>query len=652
MPRTTVSVMRAMETVADLLSGTMPNPERPVCYLPGNAGRIAPVEDWIFANAKRMKNVDIFQALALGPAKGWENAVLGGVGIVTPFIGPGVRQLVNTGLARNIRANLSQVPRLCRGRWKPTVAFAHVSPPDSLGRVTLGLNAGLDITPVKHAGFKVAIINREMPRWHIMTYYDRPTGRIVQAGCEMFLSDFDLVVEIDEPLLEHGDKDSAVEKPESKVIAQNILKFLHANPELTSGNGPTLQLGIGRIPNAIASAFAQEGTRVGGIWSELISDGVLHLYESGLVDNIAGSFLREHIVCGIIMGSRGLYDAMHENPHFAVVPQDVVNDPSMIRWSDRMVSINSAIAVSLTGEVAASTIRKCYYSDVGGQFDFALGASWAEHGASIIALHSTSERKGGTRESKIVSTHSEGAHHTISADLPVVVVTEEGIADLRGKNDHDRVEAMINVAHPVSRVLLAREARAMPSFQGIGTLPARLIALLDGRTAVLRPASTPDIPLIKDYIERLSADDLRTRYMGTINVSALTGEERLMRIYHDTLDYLTHAAFVVELSGEIIGITHAFQVAPGSYEVSLSRRSDLRGQGIGRNLLRMLIDWAIETGVETLHAVTYRTENPRMRALFDRFGFVATNDPDDQFAVNYSARVSMLAEGSFGDSPK
>jgi RimJ/RimL family protein N-acetyltransferase len=307
-----------------------------------------------------------------------------------------------------------------------------------------------------------------------------------------------------------------------------------------------------------------------------------------------------------------------------------------------MASINSALAVSLTGEVCAATIARRYYSDVGGQFDFALGASWAQGGIAIIALPSVVCRGDGVLQSKIVALHAEGAHHTIGADLPVVVVTEQGAADLRHLNDPERVDAMLGVAHPSWRTVLAKEARALPSMQGVDAIAAQLIALQDGRHAVLRPATKDDIAAIGEYIVRLSGDDRRTRYMGTVTVDHLTSPERLSRLYHDTLDYRQHAAFIVELDDEVIGVAHAFRIGDtGTYEVSFSRRSDLRGQGIGRHLMQMLIDWGA-MGAQEYYATTYRNENPRMRALFDRFGFVAKADPDDPQVVIYTASIADL----------
>ena len=179
--------------------------------------------------------------------------------------------------------------------------------------------------------------------------------------------------------------------------------------------------------------------------------------------------------------------------------------------------------------------------------------------------------------------------------------------------------------------------------QGVDAIAAQLIALEDGRHALLRPATRDDIAAIGEYIFRLSHDDRRTRYMGTVTVDHLTSPARLQRLYDDTLDYRQHAAFIAELDGEIIGVAHAFRIGEhGTYEVSFSRRSDLRGQGIGRNLMQMLIDWGVRAGAHGYYATTYRHENPRMRALFDRFGFVAKADPDDPQVVIYTTSIANL----------
>ena len=195
-----------------------------------------------------------------------------------------------------------------------------------------------------------------------------------------------------------------------------------------------------------------------------------------------------------------------------------------------MARMNSALAVSLSGQVCAVTLDTPYYSDVGGQFNVALGASWSQGGVAITALPSVLQREDRSLHSKIVALHGEGAHHTIGADLPVVVVTEHGVADLRHLNDPERVEAMLGVVHPDWPGAQAKEALALPSMQGVGATPARLIELEDGRHAVVRPATRRDIDSIGEYIVRLSHDDRHTRYMGTLTADFLTSRERLQRL--------------------------------------------------------------------------------------------------------------------------
>lgn len=642
----TSTLTAALEAAAQRLAAARGGPQRPVCYLPGNAGRIDAVERWIFEHPQRLAGTDVFQLLALGPAAGWEAAVMAGVGVVTPFIGPGVRRLINHGLARNIRCNLSQVPRLFDKRWRPEVAFAHVSPPDAQGRVTLGLNAGIDIAPVQAARYKVALVNARMPRWHVAAYEDPATGQTVHSGCAMALSEFDAVVEIDEPLFEHSmDVQANSTDDDTARIARHIVELMRSEAGAgdSSELAQTIQLGIGRIPNAVADELVRKQLSVRGVWSEMFSDGVLRLYDAGLIRHGQGPALRERIVVGFVLGGQTLYDRMRENPDFAVLPQGIVNDPSFIRHNPGMVSINSAISVSLAGEVSAATIHKQYYSGVGGQFDFALGASWAQDGLALIGLPSAVRLGDSELRSKIVAAHPEGAHHTIGADLPVVVVTEQGVADLRQLNDPERVEAMLQIVHPQWRAELTKQARGLPSMQGVGAVPARLIRLRNGRHAVLRPAGKPDIGVIAEYILRMSHEDRYSRYMGTVSVGVLTSDKRLSQLYDKTLDYSEHAAFLVQLDADIVGVAHAFRIDDGpDYEISFSRRSDLVGQRIGRHLMHMLIDWAAAAQVQALHAVTYRTRNPRMRALFDSFGFVASANPDDPDTVKYFSSVEHL----------
>ncbi|MCA9354349.1 MAG: GNAT family N-acetyltransferase [Candidatus Kaiserbacteria bacterium] len=622
------SVAGAMKYVAGHLARI--ESDLKILYLPGNTGLIPLVESWIFNNAHQLRGVHVFQTLALGPAHGWSDAVAQGVIPVTPFIGPGVRELVNEGLAKNIRCNLSQVPRLVREHWKPQVAIAHVSPPDQYGRVTLGLNAGLDYTAVRSADFKVAVVNEQMPRWHIGMYYDPPTNRHFETGCAMSLSEFDIVVHINEPLHEHKMSPKADQQEQAAAVAEHIFTMLAEYADESGDLPHTLQLGIGSIPNAVAGTLAAANVSVSSIWSEMFSNGVLDLYRNGLIKRLGGTFLRDHIVVGFVLGDKDLYWEMHQNPDFAVLPQEYVNDPALIKHNPYMVSINSTISASVTGEIAAATMHRRYHSDVGGQNDFALGASWSEGGVAIIAFLSTATLKNGSLVSKIVATHPEGTHNTISADLPVVVVTEYGVADLRMVDDRDRVLRMLTIAHPDWRQYLGKMSRALPAIQGVDTISPRLVSLRNGDRVILRPATHEDVSMIKSYIPQLSAQDRETRYLSTgITIESLTDPERLKRLYDTTLDFIDHAAFVVEKEDEVLGVAHAYRTSDGLYELSFSRRSDLAGQGIGSHLMCVLYDWARKCGVQTFRADVLSVANPRMISLFRLWKFSVDRNPDD-----------------------
>ncbi|MCA9362961.1 hypothetical protein KC851_01450 [Candidatus Kaiserbacteria bacterium] len=649
----TVSLTEAMGEVSERLRREKSLGDRPVCYLPGNCGRINAVEEWIYNHASEISGTYAFQTLSMGPAEGWERAVAGGVIPVTPFIGGGLRDLVNRGLAKNIRCNLSQVPRLSRGdAWRADVAFAHCSLPDKKGRVTLGLNAGLDYTPVKEARFRVAVVNENVPHWHIGIYTDAETGKSVEVGCAMHLSEFDLVVQIKEELMAHTMVPKESQRAKATMVAEHILDYLLEETE-DQCLPHTLQLGIGTIPNAVAELIASKGLSVSGIWSEMFSDGVLQLYKNNQIKGLDGTYLRNKAVVGFVVGSLELYKTMANNPHFAVVPQEYVNNPAEIARNPYMCSINSTLSISLTGEVAAATIGKKLHSDVGGQFDFAYGASLSEGGVSFIALSSTAQLRNGAVESKIVAHHEAGAHHTIGADLPVVVVTERGCADLRYLDDTDRVRAMIRVADPGFRRHLIKEIQKMPALQGIEVMNPRLVTLRNGTRAILRPATPEDITKVDAYIRCLSTDDIGTRYMMTTTVEALTSAARLKERYGDSLDYIDHAAFILEAKEEILGIAHAFAMRndqgwseekEGWYEVAFSRRSDLEGQGIGSYLMDYLLEWGYkEPEVQHFHATTYRQKNPKMRYRFETSDFVSSVNSEDISEVCYDKDMTNPA---------
>ena len=219
-------------------------------------------------------------------------------------------------------------------------------------------------------------------------------------------------------------------------------------------NGATIQTGIGAIPNSVMAALVDH--RELGVHTELISDGLMDLVERGVVNGVAKQLNRTKTVGTFALGTRRLYDFLHENSAFELWPVRYVNDPRVIAQEDGFVSINSAISVDLMGQCASETIHGEYYSSSGGQADFARGAMYSRNGQGFVVLHSTT--KGG-EVSKIVAELEQGDVVTTLKNTVDKVVTEWGVAELRGRSLRERARALIAIAHPDHRDQLMHEAR-------------------------------------------------------------------------------------------------------------------------------------------------------------------------------------------------
>jgi 4-hydroxybutyrate CoA-transferase len=345
------------------------------------------------------------------------------------FIGPNARAAVNEGRADYVPVFLSDVPRLFESRALPLDAvLVNATPPDRHGFCSLGTSVEAMHAAIRAAKTVIVQFNRAMPR----TLGDS----FVHVG------DIDLAVEVDVPPYEHavgviGD----VERKIGEFVADLV------------PDGATLQLGIGAIP--AATALALRDKRDLGIHTEMFTDAVVDLVEAGVVTGARKERNRGKIVTAFVMGSQRLYDFVHDNPMVEMRPVDFTNDTHVIRSFSRMIAINSAIEVDLTGQVVADSIGHRLYSGVGGQMDFVRGAALASEGRAVIALPSTAA--GGT-VSRISSSLREGAGIVTTRAHVRTVVTEWGVAELFGKSIRERAEALIAIAHPDFRDLLAAEA--------------------------------------------------------------------------------------------------------------------------------------------------------------------------------------------------
>ncbi|MCB9230722.1 MAG: acetyl-CoA hydrolase/transferase family protein [Bacteroidia bacterium] len=343
------------------------------------------------------------------------------------FIGSNVRKATNEGRADYIPIFLSEVPLLFRRGMLPVnVALIQVSPPDHHGYCSLGISVDTTLAVVETAQHVIAVINPKMPR--------------ALGDGMLHLSDLHTIVEDDTDLAE-----MIIPPPDEvqKAIGMNVAGIIE--------DGATLQMGIGAIPNAVlASLHAHKDL---GCHTEMFSDGIIDLVEKGI---LTGKYKKKHkgvISAGFAMGSRKLYDFIHDNPMVRMLDIAYVNDVSVIRKFPRMTAINSAIEVDLTGQVCADSIGTSFYSGVGGQMDFIRGASLCEEGKAIIALPSTTSHG----ESRIVPFLKKGAGVVTSRANVHYLATEYGVVNLFGKNIRERAKLLIEIAHPAFQEQLERE---------------------------------------------------------------------------------------------------------------------------------------------------------------------------------------------------
>ena len=344
------------------------------------------------------------------------------------FVGGKERHAVAEGRADYIPCYFSQIPSLFLEEEVPVdVAFVQVSLPDKHGYVSFGVSVDYTMIAVQKSKVRIAQVNRFMPR--------------TLGTCFMHISEFDYVTRADIPMIE-------LERSE---IGETDRKIGEYCASLIS-DGATLQLGIGVLPDAVLLSLKDKKHL--GIHTEMFSDGVMELVKSGVIDNSRKTLHRGQIVATFIMGSQKLYEFIDDNPNIYMAPATYVNDPYVIAENDNMVSINSCVQIDLMGQVCAESIGLKQISGVGGQVDFIRGANLSKNGLPIIAMESTTANG---RVSKIVPFLNEGATVTTSRNDVGIIVTEFGIADLRGKSLRARAQALIEIAHPNFRGELIKE---------------------------------------------------------------------------------------------------------------------------------------------------------------------------------------------------
>ena len=384
------------------------------------------------ARAPDLADVEVVHILTLAEAPYAAPGMEGHFRHRALFVGGNVREAVNAGRADFVPIHLHEVPTLISSGLQPIdVALIHVSPPDEHGFCSFGVGVDATKAAVERARTTIALVNQQMPR--------------TLGDSFVHVSKLGHVVEADEPVLELPMAPEVSEVARS--IGQNVASLIV--------DGATLQMGIGEIPDAVL-IFLRDKKHL-GVHTEMFSDGLVELFEAGVVTNERKTLHRGKIVASFVIGTRKAFEFVDNNPFMEFHPNEYVNDPFIVARNDNMVAINSALSVDLTGQVCADSIGTGIYSGFGGQLDFVRGAARAKGGVPIIALPSTA--KGGS-VSRIVDTLLPGSGVvTTRADVHYVV-TEHGIANLHGRSLRERARQLIEIAHPDFRADLEQAAAA------------------------------------------------------------------------------------------------------------------------------------------------------------------------------------------------
>jgi acyl-CoA hydrolase/RimJ/RimL family protein N-acetyltransferase len=528
------------------------------------------------------------------------------------FIGNSVRDAVNQARADYTPIFLSQVPGLFRSRRVDIdAALVMVSPPDAFGFASLGVSVDITKAAVESARMVIAQVNRHMPQTHGDTF--------------VHVKDIDFLVECDEPLLEWPmtePDDDATER-----IASHITPLIP--------DGATLQLGIGKLPDAVLSHLENKNDL--GIHTEMYSDGVMKLAQRGVITGRRKTHHKGKIVGSFAAGTRELFEFLDNNPQIEMHPSDYTNSAFVIARHDDMIAINSALEVDLTGQVCADSLGEHLYSGIGGHADFIRGTALAKNGKPIIALPSTAKTQDGVR-SRIVADLQVGAGVVTTRGDVHYVVTEQGVAYLHGRTMRERAMALIGVAHPDFRSELLHQAKRRRIVYLDQILPPprapypaeyeSTMTLDDGTGVLVRPIRPEDEPLMKDMFYSFSEQTVHLRFHSHVRAMP---HQRLQVFCN--IDYDTEMALVglIDVDGreEVVGVGSFVQEASGgTAEVAFMVRDEWQGKGLGSYLFRRLVDIARTKGVPQFQAYVL-PENTAMLKVFHGSGLETETKTED-----------------------
>lgn len=571
-------------------------------YIGANAGVPETLLQELITHKSHLCDVEILQISTLGDAP-WakpENATHFKVN--TFFIcGPEIRQAVDEGRADYTPCFLSEIPTLLQDGTLPIdVALIQVSPPDEFGYCSCGVSVDITHTAAKAAKYIVAEINPQMPRTMGQSF--------------LHIDKFAAVVQSEHPI-------PTLPIPEQTSITERIGQYV----ALLIPDRATLQLGIGKIPDAVLASLS--GHKDLGLHTEMLSDGVMQLMQQRVITNRYKNFHPGKAVTSFCMGSQALYHFVHENPHVEFYPSHYVNKPTNIARNDNMVSINSAIEVDLTGQVVADSIGHDFYSGIGGQMDFVTGANLSVGGKSIIALPSTAQHQ---TVSRIVANLKPGAGVVTSRGHVDYIVTEFGIAHLKGKSIRERSLELIRIAHPKFRAQLLADVRQhywVPDYQAntptdipeLGDIQLRNIHLKD-EFFTLRPLNPADERRLQEFFYSHTKHTRELRYGYDPKMMSRENSCNLVSI-----DQSMDCALCIVQERGTRTLLHAvgrfYKMGDTTCEVAFVTKETSQGMGMASVLLEQMIEIATQRGILKMFALV-KAVNKSMLNVFLQHGFV------------------------------
>ena len=549
------------------------------------------------ARAEDLVDTELVHLLTLGDAPYARPELTRHFRINSFFIADNIRRIIQEGLGAYTPIFLSDIPRLFHsGRLPLDAALIQVSPPDERGYCSFGVSVDIVRSAAENASLVIAQVNRRMPR--------------TLGDSLVHVHDLDVLVPVDEPLYE-------VAPPEPTEVSDRIGQYVAALVE----DGATLELGIGEVAQSVLQHLGHKKDL--GIHTEMFTDGLIDLMEAGVVTGRRKSLDRGKVVASFCLGTRRLYDYIHDNPAFSFHPTEYVNDPNVIGRQERMVAINVALEIDLTGQVCADSLGSTFFSGIGGQVDFNRGAARAHNGKAIVAMPSTA--LDGT-VSRIVARLTPGAGVVTTRGDVHYVVTEHGVAYLHGKSVEERALALISIAHPDFRDRLLREAveakYVRQSLAGVGerivVAPSDLrtrYLLPDGTEIHFRPVHPTDEPRMRDLFYQLSRQSIYYRFMSLMRW--VPSEQIQDFVYVDHRTVVPIVGTLPEAHGEEIIALGGYYGAPDTdrAEVAFVVADAWQNRGIGTFMLRWLVSIAERNGIPGFTAEVL-AENKAMQAVF------------------------------------